>query len=257
MGVFAMSLAVTIFPLLARYAARADMKSFRDSVNRAIRLTFMESLATGTGLFLLAEPISWVLYRHRGFTSADVRQSADILRAYLLGLWAFCSVPVLVRAFYALKDTRTPLKVSCALAPLEGVLLVTLIFVPGVGARAFGLATAGVLALNACALAVLLRRRLGLLGGRKLLASVLRSASASAAMGAAVVGLQWLLAGQCPWLRVAPQPMWMVVAVCVPAGAGVFLAAVWALRAPELGELFGALRRRSPENPPRENDRMG
>jgi putative peptidoglycan lipid II flippase len=250
MGVFAISVGVAIFPLLARYAARADMPSFRASLNRALRLTFMEGLATGAGLFLLAEPISWVLYRHRKFNSDDVRQTADILRAYLLGMWAFCSQPMLVRAFYALKDTRTPLKVSCVLAPLEVLLLGTLIWIPGIGPRAFGLATATTLTINACALAVLLRRRLGLIGGRKILASAIRSALACAAMAAAVVGLQWMLAGQCPWLAIREQPAWVVVAVCVPAGAAVFFAAAVALRSPELGELFGVLRRRTPEESP-------
>jgi putative peptidoglycan lipid II flippase len=250
MGVLAISVGVAVFPLLSRYAARADMPNFRDSLNRALRLTFMEGLATGAGLFLLAEPISSVLYRHGRFTAEDVRQTAGILQVYVLGMWAFCSYQIFVRSFYALKDNKTPLKVSCVLAPLDLLLVATLIWIPGLGAKAFGVATVTTISINAIVLAVLLRRRLGLFGGRKLLRSVGRSLAACAAMAGAVWALEWVLAGQCPWLAIRPQPAWMVVAVCVPAGGAVFFAAVAALRAPELGELFGALRRKLPENPP-------
>jgi hypothetical protein len=38
------------------------------------------------------------------------------------------------------------------------------------------------------------------------------------------------------------------VGVCVPAGAVAFLAAAWLLRAPELGELLGAVRGRQPDD---------
>jgi putative peptidoglycan lipid II flippase len=239
MGVLAISLGVAVFPLLARYAARGDLPSLRDSLNRALRLTFLEGLSTGAGLFLLAEPISWILYRHRKFTAQDVQQTASILRMYVLGMWAFCSYQILVRAFYALKDNLTPLKISCVLAPLDLVLVATLIWIPGLGPGAFGVATSITFAVNTIALAYLLRRRLGRIGGRQLLASVLRSLAACAAMAAALYALA-LHRAWSPLARAAPG---VVVAVCVPAGAVVFLAAAWALRAPELAELLGPLAR--------------
>jgi putative peptidoglycan lipid II flippase len=240
MGVLAISLGVAVFPLLARYAARGDLANVRDSLNRALRLTLMEGLSTGAGLYLLAEPIAWVLYRHRNFTAQDVRQTADILRMYVLGMWAFCSYQILVRAFYALKDNLTPLKISCVLAPLDLALVLSLIWIPGLGAGAFGLATSITFTVNATTLAVLLRRRMGRIGARALLVSACRSLAASGVMAAAI----YALALNPAWSPLARSAKWIVVTVCVPAGAGVFLAAAWALRAPELAELLGPLARR-------------
>jgi putative peptidoglycan lipid II flippase len=96
-------------------------------------------------------------------------------------------------------------------------------------------ATAATFAANTCALAALFRRRVGRFGGRKLVVSVLRSAVACAAMVAVVWPLKVWLAGRGDLL---------VVGVCVPAGAIAFVVAAWLLRAPELGELLGAVRRR-------------
>ncbi len=233
LGVLAISLGVAVFPLLSRYASRGDMLNLRDSLNRALRLSLMEGLATGTGLYILAEPITSWLYLRGRFTPADVAQTAGILKMYLLGMWAYCSYQIVVRAFYAVKDTVTPLKISCAMAAAHLLLVSGLIFVPGLGAAAFGVATAATFGLNTLALAYMLRKRWGRFGGRKLALSVGRSLAACAAMAAVLWSLQqWALAGARPWV---------VVSLCVPVGAVVFLAVAFFLRAPELGELFGPL----------------
>jgi putative peptidoglycan lipid II flippase len=150
-------------------------------------------------------------------------------------MWAYCTYQIFVRTFYALGDTRTPIKIACSMAVVELTLVSTLVFVPQLGERAFGLAVAVTFSLNSLTLAIALRARLGRFGGRALLAGVARSCVASAAMAAAILGLLWAL---------GPQPDWFVVLVCVPAGAAVFVGAALAMRAPELGELLGSLRRR-------------
>lgn len=233
LGVLATSLGVAVFPLLSRYAARGDMPNLRDSLNRALRLALMEGLATGTGLYILAEPLTWLLYRHGNFTPADVAQSAGILRMYVMGMWAYCSCQILPRAFYAAKDTVTPLKISCSLAIVDFSLVSGLIWVPGVGAAAFGLATAITFSLIALVMGYTLRKRWGAIGGRKLALSVGRSLAACAAMAAVLWAMQH-------WLLAAARPA-VIVAACVPAGALVFLTVAFLLRAPELGELLGPL----------------
>ena len=238
MGVLAISLAVAVFPLLSRYAARGDLPNLRDSLNRALRLAIMEGLAAGVGLFLLAEPITRLVFidlvrllgRSTRFTPEDADVSARVLRMYSLGMWAYCTHTIFLRAFYSLKDVLTPLKVSCALVVLGPLLVALLVWVPQLGPGAFGVAMTVTAAGNVLVFAVLLRRRLGRLGGRKLATSALRSAVAAGVMAAAVVGLQNAL---------GPAPSWLIVVTCVPAGAAVFLLAVLAMRSPELRELWG------------------
>jgi putative peptidoglycan lipid II flippase len=228
MGVLAISLGVAVFPLLTRYAARNDIVNLRGSINRALRLALMEGIASGAGLFILAEPIVKVIYARRNFSPADAAQAAFVLQMYVIGMWSYCSYQILTRAFYSLKDTMTPLKVSCVLAVINLLMLVTMVWIPWLGAGAFGLSTTITFAINACVLVYLLRRRLGLMGGRKLLVSVIRSIIASAVMAAVVYFMQW---------RMRNTPDWIIVLTCVPAGALVFLVAVRLLGAPEISEL--------------------
>jgi putative peptidoglycan lipid II flippase len=105
------------------------------------------------------------------------------------------------------------------------------------------LATAAGFWINFLALLALLRRRLGRMGGRAILASLLRVVLASLAMGAVV----WALAA-----RLAPYRMtWILplrvgwVAAVAVLGAVVFLAFARALHSPEVGEVLGALRRKA------------
>ncbi|MBU1259683.1 MAG: murein biosynthesis integral membrane protein MurJ [Planctomycetes bacterium] len=229
MGVLAISLGVAVFPLLSRYASRGDMPNLRDSVNRAIRLSLTEGLATGVGLFILAEPIM-MIYARRRFTVDDAMQAAFVLKTYVLGMWAYCSYQILARAFYACKDTKTPLKVSCCLAVFNLILLLSLIWLPGVGPGAFGLSTSITFAINVMVLIYILRRRLGLIGGWKIAASLVRAVIACAVMAGVVHYLKWYM---------KDMNNLVLLGVCVSAGAVVFIFVLWLLRSPEIKELMG------------------
>ena len=232
MGVLAISLGVAVFPLLSRYASRGDIPNLRDSVNRAIRLSLMEGIATGVGLYILAEPIM-MIYARRKFTVPDAMQAAFVLKMYVLGMWAYCSYQILARAFYACKDTKTPLKVSCILAVFNLLLLLALIWVPGMGPGAFGLSTSITFAMNVMILIYLLRRRLGLLGGRKIAASFARAIAACVVMAVAVYFLQW---------NMKNVNNLIVLGVCVPVGAIIFIFVLWLLKAPEIKEFIGGMK---------------
>jgi putative peptidoglycan lipid II flippase len=231
MGVLAISLGVAVFPLMSRYASRGDIVNLRGSINRALRISLMEGLATGVGLFILAEPIM-MIYARRKFTVGDAMQAAFVLKMYVLGMWAYCSYQILARAFYASKDTKTPLKISCILSVVNLILLLVMIWVfpsdkaPG----AFGLSTSITFSINAVVLILILRKRLGLLGGRKIAASLARTLISCAVM-AAVLYLLLFYMKEMNYL--------LVLGVCVPAGAAVFISSAILLKSPEIKELMG------------------
>lgn len=246
MGVLAVSLGVAIFPLFSRYAARDDMANLRESVNRAARLAMMEGLAAGTGLFFLARPIVSLIFEHGKFGPADAETSAFVLQLYCLGMWAYCTYQIFTRAFYSLKETALPLKVSCWLVGPNLIMVAALAWAPGIGPGAFGIATAATFGANTIILALLLRRRIGSLGLRRLAASAARSVAACGAMAGALVVVQQLL---------ADRPYWMIVAAGVPAGAIMFFLAAKALRCPEIGELLQSVRSGGHKASPDEPDR--
>ena len=256
MGVFAISLGTVVFPLLSRYAARNDMVNFRDSLNRALRLALMEGIATGVGLFVLAGPIIKLIYRHRDFTASDAQEASFILRMFVMGMWAYCSYQILTRTFYSLKDSKTPLRVTCCFAAVYMMTVCCLVWIKPLGAGAFGLTQSITFSVNVLVLMYILHRRLGKLGGRKIFISGLRSLACAGIMAGVLL---WLLAemtgdqqtvipglpGFGPLLRpslgLGHFSNLAIVCITVPAGAVVFMLSAWLLRAPELGELLGGM----------------
>lgn len=239
LGILAISLATAVFPLMSRYAARKDTLGLRATTNRALRLSLFLGVPAGLGLFLLAEPTITLIYRHGRFE--DAARPAAILRMYTLGMWAYFANHILLRAYYAQTDTRTPIRVTGSLAVVNMLLVVVLVF--PLKASGIGLATACTASLNAILLAGLLRRRWGRLGGRRLALSAARTAVASAVMGGAVLGAQWLLAGPAEAIATGLGRSWVYSAVtvlgAVVAGAGAYLLAALLLRCDELAELLG------------------
>jgi putative peptidoglycan lipid II flippase len=146
-----------------------------------------------TGLIILALPITQLLFEHGRFTRAETLLTYGALAAYSLGLPAFATSKIFASAFYALKDTRTPVKVATGCVLINVVGNITLMRPFGVMGLAFATTLAS--AANAGVLCWLLRRRLGALGGRRMLKTFLLSALATVGMAAAARGTLWLLSG--------------------------------------------------------------
>ena len=228
MGVLAISVATAVFPLLSRYAARDDAAALRQTINRALRLCLFLAVPAGVALIVLAEPLVAMIFQRRNFTAFDTARATLVLQMYCLGMGAYFCNHILLRAFFARKETRTPLRVACILAAVNVALVLGGIFTP-LRSGAIGAATALTSTANALILVIVLRRHLGRLGARQILLSGARTLAASAGMLAALLAVRAALPEAAPW---------KLLAAAVPAGAAAFLAAAAALRCPELKELL-------------------
>ncbi len=192
LGVFAIALATAVLPTLSRQAAQENMAGLRESFSYALRMVFYITIPAMVGLIVLREPIVEVLFQRGAFGPATTRLTAEALLYYAVGLWAFSGVRVVVSTFYALQDTKTPVKIA-AVSLLANIVMSVLLMGP---MRHGGLALATSLAsgLNLCLLVFALRKRLGRIGARDILRSVSRSLVSALFMGLVVAGgAAWVL----------------------------------------------------------------
>jgi len=238
-GLFIYALASAMLPSLSGYAARDDMDGLREAFRFALRQTLFVTLPAAVGLGVLALPVVTVLFQRGEFDAACSAQTAWALLYQAPGIVLVAGVRQTVPVFFALKDTRTPVKASVVnlVIYIAGCLL---LMGPMLHA---GISLAITLAAGAqlVVLLVLLRRRLGALGLGGVVASAARAALAAAVCGAAA----WAVARYGHWARGGNDP-WniLVLAGAVLAGAGSFTAVAFALRCREVRELVDALRRR-------------
>lgn len=175
------------FPTLAELAARGDRAGLRATLLESLRAVLALAVPAAAGLSLLGRPLLALLYQRGAFDAAATEAVYAALRLYSLGLAGHACLELAARAFFAQRDTVTPLLLAAGSAALNIGLALILMRPLGVG----GLALANSLAvtLEVLALLWLLRRRLGGVAGRKLLAALARIAAATALMAAAVMAV--------------------------------------------------------------------
>jgi putative peptidoglycan lipid II flippase len=111
-GVFAVAVSTVVYPLIARHAVKRDFSAMSVDFQKGIRLILIINVPAAAGLALLSGPIVRLIYRHGLVTPGAAHDMGLLLSVMLVGLPFFSVVNLMVRAFYALKDTRTPVRVA-------------------------------------------------------------------------------------------------------------------------------------------------
>ena len=112
-GMFGISLATYLLTALSGLALDKNYPEFRATLREGLSSLLFANLIAAVLLVALAEPIVRLLFEHGDkFTSASTHRAAFALVCLAPGLIAFSTVNVLARAFFALGDTKTPMKIS-------------------------------------------------------------------------------------------------------------------------------------------------
>jgi putative peptidoglycan lipid II flippase len=160
-GVFGISLAAYLLTTLSGLAVEKKLPEFRATLGQGLSyLVVVNGLATVL-LMTLAVPIVRLLFERGEFGAASTGRAAEALLALAPGLVAFSMVNILARAFYALGDTQTPMKVSVFC--LGANLLLSVLFISDLRQAGLGLANSITSFLNVWLLLRALRTKLGTL----------------------------------------------------------------------------------------------
>jgi putative peptidoglycan lipid II flippase len=127
LGLFGVAIGTVILPHLSRHHADSDAAGYSRSLDWALRLVCLVGLPAALGLALLAVPMCATLFQYGKFSSHDSHMVAAAIMAMSLGVPAFMVSKVLLPAFYARQDTRTPMRAALATVAANVVLTVVLV----------------------------------------------------------------------------------------------------------------------------------
>jgi len=194
LGVFAMAIATVAFPTFSELTAKGELGDLRRALSLTLRVTWYLTVPASVGLFLLREPIIRLLLERGRFGLESTGAVAWALQFYALGLFAYATVEIVTRAFYALHDTLTPVLAGLATMVLNIVLCLLLVGPLTHG----GLALANSLAtmMEMVWLLFILRGRMKGIGGRELLISLVKITAAAALMGIVVAWFAGAMRGR-------------------------------------------------------------
>jgi len=227
-------LGIVALPTLPGGLARGAVGEFVELVTRALRMiAFVIGPIVALGI-VLREPATTILFNHGRFSEDGVRLVAATLTLLLLALPGEALITILVRAFYANRDTRTP-----ALAAILAVVINVVVGVLAVNALGWGLAGIALgIALGstveAILLAVVLRRAIPAFDPSPLVRVGVPVALASVVAGLVAFGTLAVLDGATAGMALHIRAL---VQLVVAGGLGglAYVGVTWALRLPELG----------------------
>jgi putative peptidoglycan lipid II flippase len=158
-GMFGISLATYLLPTLSGLATDRKYPEFRATLRHGLATLIFLNLIASVLLVTLAEPIVRLLFEHGKFTGESTLRVAHALACLAPGLVMFSTVNILARAFYALGDTKTPMKISLVCLALN--LAASAVLLPGLHERGPGIANTLTSCINVGLLLFALRKKLG------------------------------------------------------------------------------------------------
>lgn len=184
-GILAVALSTVLLPVLSGHAARSDHQEIRATVNHALRNLLFVMIPASIGLLSLARPLVQMICEQFRFGPESTSLTALALQFYAPGLMVFCLAKVFVPVFYAMQDTKTPVKIALIAVTLNFILNILFILTWPLYTKHAGLALATVMSegFNGITLAVFFHRRLGSPGWRQILTSAAKSLAAAIGMG--------------------------------------------------------------------------
>ncbi len=158
LGVLAIPFAEASLPAFASLWAGGDRQGLSQQYHWALRNVLFLTAPAAAGLIVVATPLIGVLFERRAFDADATALTAAALVFYAVGLVGHAAVEVLVRAFFAMQDTRTPVLVAVGSLVVHMLLSWLLSIWMGIGGLALGVSIGALL--EAGAMYWLLRRRL-------------------------------------------------------------------------------------------------
>lgn len=183
MGLFIMSIAAVIYPMLSKLSTENDKTKFYESVRRSINTVILLEIPISVGAIVLANPIVSVLFKRGEFDEKATRMTAIALIFYSIGMVAFGLRDILGKVFYSLQDTKTPM-INGAIAMILNIAL-NLVLVRFMGHAGLAFATSISSIICIFLLFRSLKKKIGYFGQDKIINSIVKALISATVMGIA------------------------------------------------------------------------
>ena len=181
LGIFGAAIGVAVYPTLSQQVAEGRLDRLRNTFSEGIRMLWFVIVPASVGLIALREPLIRLLFERGAFDAVATSMTAVALFYYSLGLFAHAGIVMLVRTYFAMQDTKTPVTLGVLVVALN--IGLNLILVRYMAHGGLALASSIAAAVNFLLLAYYLRKKLMYLDGQRIVRSSAKIIFASLVMG--------------------------------------------------------------------------
>jgi putative peptidoglycan lipid II flippase len=238
-GLVAAALSFAVLPTLSEHVREGNNERFKQTLLLGFRLGLLLMIPAMVGLFALRTPITYLLFAHGNFGTSGADLTALALQNYAYQLPFVALDQLLIAAFYARKDTKTP--VIIGVVSIVFYLIVALPFYQSIGVPALAFANTVQNSMHALILLLLLRRVMGVLHLRTAFPAFLKICLAAALMGATTWGALILLSHITFFSLQDLRGQFLTLIVVGGLAIAVYVGAVLLLKVEEIHLLKGAV----------------
>jgi len=131
LGLFGIAVGTVALPALSRYVAEQNLPDLRETLFDSLKLVFFLTVSSAILMMFLSHPITKIIYERGKFTSFDTAMTMQALILYLIGVPFSSGLRNVASAFYAFRDSKTPMWASFISIGLNIVLNYTLMQIMG------------------------------------------------------------------------------------------------------------------------------
>ncbi|MCK5214188.1 MAG: murein biosynthesis integral membrane protein MurJ [Candidatus Omnitrophica bacterium] len=122
MGLFGFALASAVLPALSGFASQQNIDQVKKTLTFALGNIFFIMIPISLMTMVLAHPIIRILFQRGEFSSYSTSITSMALLFYASGLFSFGGLKIMITAFHALQDTKTPVKAAALCLVINAVL---------------------------------------------------------------------------------------------------------------------------------------
>jgi putative peptidoglycan lipid II flippase len=228
-GIASVSIMTALVPTLAAQYVDGDTDGFRARTAGGLRAMALLMIPATAVYLVLSRPMIRTLLEHGVMQGSSSRLVASTLDMLALGLLPFSAFLLLLRAFYARQDTKTPMLIN--IVGNAAYLVFSFALYPAFDVRGLGLAHTLCYLTSAAIAGVILARRIGGLETAHTLAELGKMTAAAVVAAAAMMLSLWGVSSV-----IGPGDVRALVQLVVGAAVGLiaFLAAARALAVEDL-----------------------
>lgn len=138
LGLFILAIVSSLFPVLTESYNQKEHDDLSKNIKFGFKFIILLLIPVSIIFILLPVNIVKLVYERGAFEHIATIQTAKILQLYAIGLIGMGLILLVIRVYYAIHDTLTPLKISIIALTLNVVLSIALVQFMGAGGLALG-----------------------------------------------------------------------------------------------------------------------
>lgn len=233
-GIFVLSITTVMYPMISKMVVNSDMKGLRRTLSEAIGVISILVIPVTIGAIIFSDYIIALLFGRGAFSHDAILMTSKTLAFYSVGMIGFGLREVLSRAFYSLKDTKTPM-INASIGMILNVIL-NVILSKYLGIGGLALATSISALFTTALLFVSLRKKIGAFGMKQISISFLKILFASLTMGLlAKLSFNYLISS-------LSQNLSLLIAICI--GAVSYFVIIYFMKVEDVDVIVGLIKKK-------------